>query len=63
MIAVKRGHLELVRYLLQYSVVKSSVPMVNKVCHLVSQAAPFYRERKGMVSLQTLSCHHSRKLL
>ena len=41
MIAVKRGHLELVRYLLQYSVVKSSVPMVNKVCHLVSQATPF----------------------
>ena len=38
MIAVKRGHMELVRYLLQYSVVKSNVPMVNKVCHLVLQA-------------------------
>ena len=35
MVAVKSGHLELVRYLLQYSVVKTSVPMVNKVCHLV----------------------------
>ena len=33
MIAVKRGHLELVRYLLQYSVVKISVSMVNKVCN------------------------------
>ena len=33
MIAVKGGHLELVRYLLQYSVVKSSVPVVNKVCN------------------------------
>ena len=41
MIAVKGGHLELVRYLLQYSVVKTSVPMVNKVCHLVLQATPF----------------------
>ena len=57
MVAVKRGHLELVRYLLQYSVVKTSVPMINKVCNACLTSPTLCKERN--VTMQTSSCHHS----